>query len=255
METTATLRRETDDTVIGNEPPDTGYDLYFSIAGVPVRVHPFFWLVAVLLGMNASDLFGLLAWIAAMFLAVLVHELGHAWAMRWYGHAPSIMLYGLGGLTRFGPRVDTRAPRPTVAGRVFISFAGPAAGFTFAAVVTAAALAAGYRPDVFLGLPYGVMIVVQGISSPFVLMFVNYLLFVNVAWGLLNLMPIIPLDGGQILRELLVAWDPWNGLRKAFAVSTATAVCLAVLFVLSGQWFIAILFGYLAFSGFQQSRF
>ncbi len=241
--------------MISNEPPETGYDLYFAIADVPVRVHPFFWLVAVLFGLSARDLFGLLAWVAAMFLAVLVHELGHAWAMRWYGYDPRILLYGLGGMTQFGRRIRVGAPRLSVAGRIFISFAGPAAGFTFAALIVAVGIVAGYRPEAYLGLPYGVMIVMPGISSFLVHSFVNYLLFVNVAWGLLNLMPIIPLDGGQIMREVFVAWDPWNGLRKAFAVSTATAVCLAVLFVLSGQWFIAILFGYLAFMGFQQSRF
>ncbi|RMF97257.1 MAG: hypothetical protein D6741_10215, partial [Planctomycetota bacterium] len=58
-----TKRREADETVISNEPPETGYDLYFAIAGVPVRVHPFFWLVAVLFGLSARDLFGLLAWV------------------------------------------------------------------------------------------------------------------------------------------------------------------------------------------------
>ena len=54
------------------------------------------------------------------------------------------------------------------------------------------------------------------------------LLQVNIYWGILNLMPIYPLDGGQVARELFIANDH-DGARKALQLSLATAVVLAVL--------------------------
>ena len=65
------------------EPPRTQWDLHFPLFGFPVRVHPFFWAVALLMGFRSSPrLIDLLLWVAAVFLAILVHELGHAIVMR-----------------------------------------------------------------------------------------------------------------------------------------------------------------------------
>ena len=60
------------------EPPRTPYDLNFSLLGIPVRIHPFFWLAGLLLGPRQGGPPAILLWIAAVFLAILVHELGHA---------------------------------------------------------------------------------------------------------------------------------------------------------------------------------
>ena len=58
-------------------PPPTQYDLRFAIAGIPVRVHPLFWLITILFGFSA-DLIQLLIWVFVVFVSILVHELGHA---------------------------------------------------------------------------------------------------------------------------------------------------------------------------------
>ena len=58
-------------------PPPTRYDLRFSIVGIPVSVHPLFWLITLLLAAS-GDLLLIPIWIFVVFVSILVHELGHA---------------------------------------------------------------------------------------------------------------------------------------------------------------------------------
>src|SRR5512141_1534400 len=126
-------------------PPPTRYDLNFRIAGIPVRVHPLFWVISFLFGFSANNILYSFIWVAAIFLSILVHELGHAFAFRRYGLRSSIVLHFAGGLTvpesvswgsswaniALGPREE-----------IFISLAGPFSGFLFAALVIGGVLAA-----------------------------------------------------------------------------------------------------------------
>ncbi|HND50108.1 MAG TPA: hypothetical protein PLL95_16195, partial [Anaerolineales bacterium] len=79
--------------------PPTRFDLQFSIAGIPVRVHPLFWVIAILLGSGSSNLLMIPVWIAIVFISILVHELGHAFAFRRFGQPSRILLHFSGGLT------------------------------------------------------------------------------------------------------------------------------------------------------------
>src|SRR6202011_2917389 len=107
------------------EPPATQADLHFALFGIPVRVHPMFWLMAVLLGANMTagrpDL--MFFWVLAVFLSILVHELGHALVIRSFGSQPWITLYGMGGLASHA------ATRTDPGTHILISLAGPGAGF------------------------------------------------------------------------------------------------------------------------------
>ncbi|MBK9210066.1 MAG: site-2 protease family protein [Anaerolineales bacterium] len=83
------------------------------------------------------------------------------------------------------------------------------------------------------------------------------LLWVNIFWGFINLMPVYPLDGGQVTRHILIQTDPLNGLRTSLGVSVIAGAAAAIgglLFL--GSTYMAILFGFLAFQSFQamQSR-
>ena len=80
-------------------PPPTRFDLRFSIAGIPVRVHPLFWLIAILFGSSSGSIVSILSWVVAIFVSILIHELGHAFAMRRYGQGSHIVLHFAGGLT------------------------------------------------------------------------------------------------------------------------------------------------------------
>jgi stage IV sporulation protein FB len=62
------------------EPPPTQADLHFRLFGIPVRVHPFFWVATLFLGMagKTADPVNTLIWVAVVFVSILVHEFGHA---------------------------------------------------------------------------------------------------------------------------------------------------------------------------------
>jgi len=82
--------------------------------------------------------------------------------------------------------------------------------------------------------------------------FVSMLLWVNVFWGLINLLPVFPLDGGQVARNVLIQYDPWDGVRKSLWVSVVTGGILAVVGLIGfHSVYIAILFGFLAFQSYQ----
>ena len=117
-----------------NEPPPTPYDLNFHVLGFPVRVHPFFWAGSLLLGLGITngDPLRMLIWIGAVFLSIVVHEMGHALAACRQGWQPRITLHAFGGLASYQPTYHT----PRV--QVLISLAGPLAGFLLAALVSGA---------------------------------------------------------------------------------------------------------------------
>jgi len=237
--------------VLLGEPERTGADLNFSLGPIPVRIHPFFWLIGILFGLGNAQgpdaLKLMLIWLIAFFVSILFHELGHAVLMLLYGFRPRITLYGLGGLTSRGEFGGYGSRRISAGGEILISAAGPAAGFLLAGMVTGVAGAAGH--DVYFQISGGLPRVGwDGVVGSFYLnVFLRLVVLVNIYWGLLNLMPVYPLDGGQIAREILVATSPREGIRQSLILSIAAAVVLALLGLV--QWhrlFLALLFGYLA---------
>lgn len=242
------------------DPPPTAWDLNFRIAGIPVRVHPWFWLVALLLigGLlqrvtSVPGLLGLvLPWMAALFVAVLTHELGHALVMRAYGRAPRITLYGLGGFTTSGYERLYSSRGFSTLGQVLIAAAGPAAGFLLAAIVGLVCMASGHVVNLQLGGVYGIFLGVSPFLPIWLWWFVESLLVVCVFWGVMNLLPIYPLDGGHIAREILVARDRHEGIRQSLVLSMVTAAGVAAIAALRWQdLFVALFFGYLAFQSYR----
>ena len=247
--------------MFASEPQQTQYDLRFQIAGIPVRVHPLFWLLGVILGAQSGDgvdlLIHILIWVGVVFVSILVHELGHAFTMRYFGQGAKIVLYMMGGLAipessawEFGSSRRSRGPRE----QILISAAGPAAGFLLAGCVIAVVAAAGGRVDVLLvggvlPFPYAML---PETASPVLGQLVDALLFVNIFWGLMNLLPVYPLDGGQISRELFVMRDPASGMEKSLWLSVIVGGAVAVCgLVLLHSIFLALLFGFLAFNNYQ----
>lgn len=237
-------------------PPPTRYDLHFSIAGIPVRVHPLFWLIAVLLGYS-GDLLQMLIWVLVIFMSILVHELGHALAMRRYGQPSRIILHFAGGLTipepvSWGSGWANVALRPNQ--EIFISLAGPSAGFLLAALVAVSVILSG--GSVLTNWLFGVIPLPTLASVPFggrvLNLFVLMSLWVNIFWGLINLLPVYPLDGGNVARYLLLKVDPVDGVRKSLWVSVIAGGLVAVTgLLLLRSIFMALLFGLLAFQSYQ----
>jgi Zn-dependent protease len=225
-------------------PPPTRYDLRFSILGINVRVHPLFWVIAILLGSSSSSPINILIWVVSVFVSILIHELGHALAMRYYGQRSQIVLHTMGGLT---------IPEPVAWGtgwahvalmpnqEIFITLAGPGAGFLFAAFIFAFTIIINTLSAPITGLP-GTMIN----------LLIGNLLWINIFWGLINLMPIYPLDGGNVARHLFVKFDPWGGVRKSLWLSIiAGGIAAMAGFFLLGSIYMAVLFAFLAFQSYQ----
>jgi Zn-dependent protease len=215
----------------------TPYDLSFSIGGIPVRVLPTFWLVAVIFGfdwLNAPDggLAFLLIWVAVMFVSILVHELGHALVARACGYAPRILLYHFGGLAVFDPYRDY-----TTGKSILITLAGPGAGLLLYGLTWLAdrALTGG-----------------NGDPSPFVYAALEMSLFVNLWWSLLNLLPVIPLDGGQVCRDVCLSANPRRGMTVALWISVLVGAVIGALGVAFRQMYMGIMFLLLAVQSYQE---
>jgi hypothetical protein len=142
-----------------------------------------------------------------------------------FGLEPRIDLHGMGGTTSWATPRELGASR-----RIAISLAGPGAGFALGAVVCW-----GLGPDPFLAIPLGDYVY-------------GDLLRVNFGWGILNLLPMLPLDGGNVTVQALNALTGGKGERPARIISiviAGLAVPLAALY-LSGLG--ALWSGLLAFS-------
>jgi hypothetical protein len=70
--------------------------------------------------------------------------------------------------------------------------------------------------------------------------------------GFINLMPVNPLDGGNVTRYILVQTDPWNGVRTSLWISVIAGAAVAIAgLVFLRSTYMAILFGLLAFQSYQ----
>jgi stage IV sporulation protein FB len=231
------------------EPPRTQYDLNFPLLGIPVRVEPWFWLVTLFLGSQRRDAASILSWIVAVFFSILIHELGHALAMRAYGLRPWIVLYSMGGLTCYDPRDGYRSKGSDWLGQILISAAGPAAGFLLAAALVAGLVAAGYGHNIIFSLWWPDLEV--SLANHRLEGLLNDVFFICLFWGLVNLLPVYPLDGGQIARELFLKFSPGDGIRQSMVLSTFAAGAVALYGLV--QWknaYVALFFGYLAYASF-----
>jgi stage IV sporulation protein FB len=233
------------------EPPPSQGDLHFRVFGFPVRVSPWFWGVTLMMalsgGEKGSDPKDVLIWVAVVFVSILIHELGHAVLQRRFGGRPRIVLYGFGGLAVCDD--CDRSPRT----QILISLAGPCAGFLFAAAILVMIRLAGHevRFGALPGLVGKLIPLWEPFESPLANGMIFYLLYVNIFWGLVNLLPIYPLDGGRVSRELFTLNHPRRGIVQSLWLSAVVAGAFAIFGLMRGSIFTAIMFGYLAYANYQ----
>jgi Zn-dependent protease len=199
------------------EPNPTPYDLRWRMFGIAVRVHPAFWLVSALLGWNVTQLgMGyLLIWVACVFVSILIHELGHVLMGRLFGSWGYIVLYSFGGLAIGSSDLARRWQR------VAVSFAGPLAQFLLLGVVIALGLRMVPGEGFWFTSPGA-----WGKSNTAA--FLGMLFEINLFWAILNLLPIWPLDGGKIAREVLEGATPEKGRLYSLGLSAGVSGLLAV---------------------------
>lgn len=222
--------------MLGNVNP-TPIDLRFSLFGIPVRVHPFFWLFSALLGWNQDPRLTLV-WIACVFLSILVHEFGHALTAKYFGYPPHVVLYSFGGYAAFQPYWGYTTRRA-----VLILFAGPGAGFLLFFVILGVQELL-RRFELFPRNEEQLLLLVWALGS---------LKYINLWWGLVNLLPVYPLDGGQISRHLMTHWRR-DGVDLSVKISLVVAVGCAVYFFSNQQQYAGILFALLAYESYQMLR-
>jgi len=218
------------------EPSETQFDLRFRLFGTSVRVNPWFWLVMAILGWGGGPgarggmfLVGLLAWVAACFVSILVHEFGHVFMGRLFGSDGHIVLYSFGGLAIGSNALDSGWKR------ALVSFAGPLAQLLLLAttvfVLWFAVLPPELRPlftldgDLYLKFQLAIDLTLSNVLAQ---QFFSAMLFINLFWPLLNLLPIWPLDGGQITREACVGLMRERGVSVSLGVSMVLAALLAL---------------------------
>lgn len=175
----------------------------FRIAGIDLFLHWSWFLVAIYeiesgTGRYSSPVWNVLEYLA-LFLIVLMHEFGHALACRQVGGtANRIMLWPLGGVAFVDPPQRPGATLWSIA-------AGPLVNVALLPVLLAASVASrslGWQQ-----------------SLPDVYLFIRAILFIDVALLAFNILPVYPLDGGQILRSLL-----WFVLGHGRSLAAATVI-------------------------------
>jgi Zn-dependent protease len=190
----------------------------FRFAGIDLFVHWSWLLVAVFEIQNRADRYTSLTWnvleYLTLFCVVMLHEFGHALACRQVGgQANQIMLWPLGGVAYVNP-----PPRP--AATLWSIAAGPLVNVALLLLTLGAGIA---------GRAIG------GSSlNPNAVRFLRDLAFMNIALLVFNLLPVYPLDGGQILRALL--WFVLGRTRSLFVASAIGLVGVVALFGLALIW-------------------
>ncbi|MEX1049222.1 MAG: site-2 protease family protein [Akkermansiaceae bacterium] len=200
----------------------------FSLFSIPIEVQPFFWLTLVILGgalrADSSDQFlqiGL--FVIAGFISILIHELGHALTGRAYGARSRIVLQAFGGYAAFtGTHFSRRQS-------FVVTAAGPATQIVLGLLVVFA-------------LPH------LGTLSPPALYFLKILMLISFFWAVLNLLPVLPLDGGQMLSAILGPQRIKITLWVTIIVAIAAGVTM---FTRTGSIIFPIFLGMFAWQAFQ----
>lgn len=175
---------------------------------IPIKIMPAYWIFTGFLSLFLArgDIVQAVVWMGIIFVSVVFHEYGHALTAKLFGRSPRIELVAMGGLTYHdGDRLPFWK-------QFFITFNGPLFGFLLA-------LAAGFFSTI--------------VSSPFFKVVLTQTKYVNLIWTVINLFPILPLDGGQLLRIGLEKWFDFKGLRYSFLVGGVFALAASlILFIL-----------------------
>ncbi|MDA0833049.1 MAG: M50 family metallopeptidase [Planctomycetota bacterium] len=184
---------------------ETAYDLRFSLWNIPIRVHPIFWATAAFLSWVPQRLDLTFIGMLCVFFAILAHELGHALVNKIYGWRSEIVLEFFGGYAT--------TTRHSYGKNIVVCAAGPLVGLSIWGLCKIA-----------------VIIIIDRKAYPgeIAAYALSFSLFINFIWSLMNLMPVFPLDGGQISRNLLMWLSPRNGALYSVNLSILCAGGIAL---------------------------
>jgi Zn-dependent protease len=178
------------------------------VLGIPTKIDPSFWVLSCFIASTRGfNLPLILEWLAVVLISVLFHELGHALIGRRFGLSPQITLYSMGGLTSW-----TNSTEISPAKNLAISLAGPAFGFLLGGLCLVAGPA-----------------VLTAVRSELLATAYRDLIWVNIGWGVFNLLPILPLDGGHVLVTL----EGWLTRKRDQIISHTISLlaCFALVYL------------------------
>ena len=174
-----------------------------------------------------------LLWIPVLFLSVLIHELAHAATIGAFGYGPSeIVLGGIGGAT-----MNRRVAKPWH--DVIISLAGPISSFALAFLINI----------IYFRVPF-----MQ--RDPMMVEFIPLMIQMNIWWGLFNLLPISPLDGGHAVRNFLrIFLKDRNAFRIAVWIAIVIGVAVVVWAIMTRSILLAALISWYVFMNYQSWQY
>ncbi|MGB6223445.1 site-2 protease family protein [Haloferula sp.] len=202
----------------------------FSLFGIPIEIQPWFWISLILIGAlsvsegaTSDGLIVLSLFVLAGFISILVHELGHALVGRSFGAPTAITLQAFGGYAAFPPGSFNRKQ----------NFLMTAAGPFFQIVLGLIALAI----SMFAPLP-----------ATLISVFVTFIIWISFFWAILNLIPVLPLDGGRLMETVL---GP-KRIKLTLTISMIVAIGAAILmFTRTGSFIFPIFLGMMAYQNWQ----
>ncbi len=235
-------------------------DWKFKIFGFPVRVMITFWIVGLLFspfsrGFDGPWLIGLFGWSAGIFLSILIHELAHAFAMRYVCRSSPTTDLGIGltangtfvfgGFTSCdslnqatfkGALATAAGPIVQIASAFALAFALTPFGIRF--VTTAIygfmpAIMSDYDSFLFIGSERAVY---------FVYFFVEAFVRIGILWSLFNIAPIFPCDAGQVLLATFGRAFGIVGFRIVLIWSIVLSMTISYFIFKSGSYIWAIFF-------------
>jgi stage IV sporulation protein FB len=196
---------------------------------ITLKISPTFFLTAGLIGfLNSSSLIGTLVWMGIILISVLFHELGHALFANLFGQKTTIELSAFGGLT------IPRGKKLDLWKEFVVILMGPAFGFLLFVLAS-----------IYIQFPYG---------TPFVRSVVEKIRYVNLFWTFVNLLPILPLDGGQLVRVVLEWILGPKSLKATLYVSFFVASLFSIVSFLIGVFLIGAIFLLFAYQSMEGIR-
>lgn len=218
---------------------DSGWHV-LDLGGHPTYVNPMFLALIALfafLGVSAHTatvltlVENVAIWVPTLFIGIYLHELGHATALKRFGYGTSkIVLHGFGGVT-----INTRRKSAPPGKSIVISLAGPAVSF----LTAVAAFGAYYLLDATVTVGSGV----GGALLGFLVRLLYVMGLINAVWGVFNLLPINPLDGGHVVLHALRG--KFGNQRKAMyytAIVSLVTIGVFAFLTLAFPYFIDPLF-------------
>lgn len=202
----------------------------FKFFHIPVRIEPTYWLF-VLLFVNITHGISVQSFILALVLTIslLVHEYGHAITALLFGARPTITLELLGGRSQYNSFGMTTKQL------FLITLMGP------------------LLESLLIVFSYS-LLKLHVFENGYVHFFLVAMFRVNLFWCLLNLIPIIPMDGGYLLRYLLEGWMGEKGVKTSLWIGLISAAAIAPILLLGNHLFFGALLLVYAYHNFQQLK-